>query len=779
MRTRQSDRAHIGDAYKHDEHDDRVDAHLQPSGNGSATGGPGAQKKDYFAGWEVSEAVSDLERAVADPAALAQPTPALTAVLRAATKALHDFTHQHRSGSVPLESPESQPAALHVDGFDAEQIWGQLDTSGAALLRRARKLMTRSREVEALLLPAAAARLQGGSRRAKRQRTDGKRPERPAAEMIGIESGSDVDAAALKHDSSGESELDEGNDADPRADRQADATHSDQSDSDASEISSLPAETGSGAKRKPSRAGADEDSSGKRPKLSVEDDFLRMDDMEAFVQQAERQATAGSDGESDSEDSDEDEDDDELGGIPNSDVESGSDEDLAALLESTSALVGHKSSTRRAAAAAEDDSDEDGSGGSGGDMYSSFFDPKPTGGRNRRGEDYEEQQSWHGSDSGEDDEVAVDGGEWDGDVLFDTGEGREEATGDDGDEGDGVEGDAPGLSKHEKRTAAMRSRIAAMEAAAIGDKDWFMRGEAQAGHRPLNSALELDLDFERTLQPPPAPTEDSTRSLEDLIRGRIAEGNYDDVIRVAPAATATAKTALELVDKKSTKGLGELYEEEYLKERAPTNIVEERDADAKNEARLLLKGLFTKLDALSHFHYAPKPQVEEMAVVAEVPALAMEEVAPQVTSAADMRCAGEVFSGAKALPAGETELSREDRKRSRAAKKRTSRRRRSQKDAEKKQRSVTADGEALLQGRLSESAAVAAAAAAKKDGKRGGRKSSSTPASAKSNSKNSDYTKSTKVFAKLADEQAARKGGVIASAQTKSMNGPSAASFKL
>jgi hypothetical protein len=57
----------------------------------------------------------------------------------------------------------------------------------------------------------------------------------------------------------------------------------------------------------------------------------------------------------DSEDSDEDEDDDELGGIPNSDVESGSDEDLAALLESTSALVGRKSSTRRAAAAAEDD----------------------------------------------------------------------------------------------------------------------------------------------------------------------------------------------------------------------------------------------------------------------------------------------------------------------------------------------------------------------------------------------------------------------------------------
>ncbi len=45
---------------------------------------------------------------------------------------------------------------------------------------------------------------------------------------------------------------------------------------------------------------------------------------------------------------------------------------------------------------------------------------------------------------------------------------------------------------------------------------------------------------------------------------------------------------------------------------------------------LLQQELFAKLDALSHFHFAPKPVVEDMAVRAEVPALAMEEVAPQV-----------------------------------------------------------------------------------------------------------------------------------------------------
>lgn len=50
-----------------------------------------------------------------------------------------------------------------------------------------------------------------------------------------------------------------------------------------------------------------------------------------------------------------------------------------------------------------------------------------------------------------------------------------------------------------------------------------------------------------------------------------------------------------------------------------------------------------------------------------------------MASVADMRYAGEVFSGSKAVPAGETELSREDRKRARAGKKRAGRKRTAQK----------------------------------------------------------------------------------------------------
>lgn len=72
-----------------------------------------------------------------------------------------------------------------------------------------------------------------------------------------------------------------------------------------------------------------------------------------------------------------------------------------------------------------------------------------------------------------------------------------------------------------------------------------------------------------------------------------------------------------------------MYEEEYV--RAKTgNAAEDKDEATRSQARLLLKGLFAKLDALSHFHFAPKPIIKEMTVQSEVPALAMEEVAPQV-----------------------------------------------------------------------------------------------------------------------------------------------------
>jgi U3 small nucleolar RNA-associated protein MPP10 len=37
-----------------------------------------------------------------------------------------------------------------------------------------------------------------------------------------------------------------------------------------------------------------------------------------------------------------------------------------------------------------------------------------------------------------------------------------------------------------------------LESQAMGAKDWHLTGEADASKRPLNSALEVDMDFDTT-----------------------------------------------------------------------------------------------------------------------------------------------------------------------------------------------------------------------------------------------------------------------------------------
>ena len=100
-------------------------------------------------------------------------------------------------------------------------------------------------------------------------------------------------------------------------------------------------------------------------------------------------------------------------------------------------------------------------------------------------------------------------------------------------------------------------------------------------------------------------------------------------------------------------GLGDIYEEEFVAATASgaSTAVDKQDA-VRQEAKNLMKELFGKLDALSHFHYAPKPVIEEMQVRADVPALAMEEVAPQVGLLAVYCVAAQVYITCSAVLCG-------------------------------------------------------------------------------------------------------------------------------
>ena len=138
-----------------------------------------------------------------------------------------------------------------------------------------------------------------------------------------------------------------------------------------------------------------------------------------------------------------------------------------------------------------------------------------------------------------------------------------------------------------------------LEAAAIGEKSWLLKGEAGAKERPMNSALETDLEFEHVMAPAPVISAEITQKLEDIIKQRIIEGRFDDVERVEPVEERVSeKELLQLDDTKSTKGLGDIYADGNTKQKAGVALGEKEDPTVA-EAKKLWAMLSYRLDALS------------------------------------------------------------------------------------------------------------------------------------------------------------------------------------
>ncbi|XP_058762835.1 M phase phosphoprotein 10-like isoform X2 [Vicia villosa] len=224
-------------------------------------------------------------------------------------------------------------------------------------------------------------------------------------------------------------------------------------------------------------------------------------------------------------------------------------------------------------------------------------------------------------------------------------------------------------STHEKQLEKIQSNIKLMEKANIEPKTWTMLGEVTAAKRPVNSALEVDLDFQHNVRPPPVITEDMNSSIEEMIKKRIIEGRFDDVQRAPKLSSKVPREVKELDDNKSKQGLAEIYEQEYVQKIDPTSAPLSANDKLKNQASILFKKISLKLDALSHFSNAPKPVIEDMSFQTNVPALAMEEIAPVAVSDAAMLAPEEVFDG-KGDVKEEAELTQAERKRRRANKKR-------------------------------------------------------------------------------------------------------------
>ncbi|XP_019223938.1 PREDICTED: U3 small nucleolar ribonucleoprotein protein MPP10 isoform X2 [Nicotiana attenuata] len=490
-------------------------------------------------------------------------SPDLSEAARLASKYLYS--------SLKPYTPKSPFAQLLTDGFDAEQIWQQIDLQSEPLLSSLRRQI---RQFEKK--PEEISKLFNLVEEKKRDK-----------EELAVEEGESEDFKDVAMD-----DFDDEDDVDDD-DEEEENDDDDEEEGDDGEKSEDGEEENGGVK------GGLED---KFFKVNQLEEYMEADEAREYGLKKKTKRTRSKDEEEDEEDEeeDEDEDEDELG------------------------FMGL------------DDDEDDENGGTESARYDDFFGSKKGTGR---------KKNVKSSD-------LSDGLGMDDDMSDDNDDNQKQS-----------------LSTHEKELVKLRSTIEEMEKANLEEKAWTMQGEVTAARRPKNSALEVDLDFEHNVRPAPVITEEVTASLEELIQKRIVEGRFDDVQKPPSLPSRAPRETKELDDNKSKKGLAEIYEEEYVQKTGLVSTALSFSDEQKKEATMLFKKLCLKLDALSHFHFTPKPVIEDMSVQANVPALAMEEIAPVAVSDAAMLAPEEVFSG-KGDVKEETELTQAERKRRRAKKKR-------------------------------------------------------------------------------------------------------------
>ena len=120
-----------------------------------------------------------------------------------------------------------------------------------------------------------------------------------------------------------------------------------------------------------------------------------------------------------------------------------------------------------------------------------------------------------------------------------------------------------GKSSYELRQERLKTKIQELEEEAIAPKPWQLMGETKAELRPDNALLEEDLFFDHTTRQAPVITEETTKTLEEIIRQRIKDQAFDDVERkIKPVYDPTEfKKKLVLDQEKSIFSLAEIYEQ--------------------------------------------------------------------------------------------------------------------------------------------------------------------------------------------------------------------------
>lgn len=222
--------------------------------------------------------------------------------------------------------------------------------------------------------------------------------------------------------------------------------------------------------------------------------------------------------------------------------------------------------------------------------------------------------------------------------------------------------------------------ISEIEEASVQPKPWHLRGEISAFARPKDSLLDTSMEHDIAVRPKSFISTQISQQIEGLIKQRIVDGLFDDVILTVPEQYEASKKrkALDelphLSQEKPSEGLAELYAREFAdksKERkndVTTPVVERVTQSEETEDHKVVNNLFTKLssrlDALCSINFVGKPVEKNDEVLVtkyKVKSISVEEAVPDAVSDADMLTPHEVFSVNKGELKGPTEMTKQER----------------------------------------------------------------------------------------------------------------------
>jgi U3 small nucleolar RNA-associated protein MPP10 len=233
------------------------------------------------------------------------------------------------------------------------------------------------------------------------------------------------------------------------------------------------------------------------------------------------------------------------------------------------------------------------------------------------------------------------------------------------------------LSSYEKQQKSSGELISALESKIIQPREWYLQGEKSARDRPADSLLDVELDYNRATREKQEITQEYTEKLEELIKRRIINAEFNDPVRKLALEEPEFHYREELSSNKAELGLAEQYAEQYsekldVAEGKKTKLEEQKNKEHA-EISLLWGNLCYQLDSLANYQFTPKPARIEINVVSNSTAksIEMEEIQPSAASAAQLSAPRQQYSASVSTGQviGQNETSREEKKRRRRTKK--------------------------------------------------------------------------------------------------------------